>query len=582
MKLKIFIAFLSVATFGFAVYSAAKKDVFAPAEDFPRGALVYVQVDDLPQFIRLWNDSKFKEKYLAGENFSDLQNRHLGRKLASRWHEFNDAAGFSFDLETLAGLSENRAAFAVYDVGKMDFVLIAPVSDEIFAATKFIQNKDKFTEETLGDGTTIYRADIAADRGRQKQQLIFTHLKNRFVLTTDIKLLAQTVSNLNGNKLKNRLSDEPLFSTLADKSEPHLATVWANQTALNDDYYFKHYWLMSDAKDLQNLRAGIFDFEMQADKLIEHRRFLLNNAVVSKSLDAAHSAEMLTHLPENIPFYRLRNADSQAVDEVVKQTIFDRRQSSTVNSHYSNSTDYSGDFSDDYSSGDDDYLNENYDRNIDDTDENEAVETTETKTDFAEILRDAEPQIILDLTRPETKPAPLFVEFQRAAVFYLAAPENFNRDRFESEIARQYAAQTMIKGADENFQWQTKTDGDRTTRELVLPMLDWKVVYQIRGNQLVLTNDADFFGEIASAKNQNPNEPKNAPMSELTVINLDQRANAYDRVFDRLDREKVADVFFTGNVSSFLNSISDVKKIEVKKNYTGKFFEEEIIFNGEL
>ena len=48
-------------------------------------------------------------------------------------------------------------------------------------------------EETLENGTIVYRAKVEADRGRQKQELIFTNAKGRFVLATSEKLLAQTL-----------------------------------------------------------------------------------------------------------------------------------------------------------------------------------------------------------------------------------------------------------------------------------------------------------------------------------------------------------------------------------------------------
>jgi hypothetical protein len=54
------------------------NEQFSQAKDFPGGALIYVQVSDLPQVIKLWEESKLKENYLASQNFSELQKRHLG------------------------------------------------------------------------------------------------------------------------------------------------------------------------------------------------------------------------------------------------------------------------------------------------------------------------------------------------------------------------------------------------------------------------------------------------------------------------------------------------------------------------
>lgn len=579
MKFKIFIAIFLMGAIVFAVYSATKTEKFAPAEDFPRGVLIYVQVENLPEFIKLWNESKFKEDYLASYNFTDLQNRHLGRKLASRWQEFSDAAGFSLDLETLSGLSENRAALAVYDVGKLEFVFVAPVSEEIFAATKFMTNPDKFAEETLADGTTAYRVNVEADRGRQKQELLFAHSNGRFVLATSEKLLAQTLNNIAGGKLKNRLSDDVSFSALSEKTETHLATVWTNQAALNEDYYFKHYWLMSDVKDLKNIRAGMFDFEMQKGKLIERRKFLLNQVVNAPPIEKIRAAQLLAHLPENIPFYQMRTANAPNIRTAIEQTVFDRSQNDndySRNHYFYNSYDFSGgDEADDYSE-----MSGKYDESITDEDENDVVEIKKTETDFAKILQSAEPQAILNLSRTELLPAPLFVEFKRAAIFHLAAPDNFNRQLFESELAKKFAAQTTVSGAKAVFEWQTKTENNLTRRELALPMLGWKIVYAVRGNELFLANDFDFLREIADTENPAPNEKSTAPFGELTVINLTQREENYDEVFSRFPENGGTDSFWY-DVTTFLDAAKDVKKVEIRKNYSRNIFEEELVLHFE-
>ncbi len=268
MKLKFFISIVILCFIAFAVYSATKTDAFDPAEDFPRGALVYVQVADLPALVKLWNESGFREKYTESENFKAFKNNHLGLKLASRWAEFNQASGFPIDLDALSGLALKRASLALYDIGKLEFVFIAPVSDEVFTATKFVQNQNNFEQQPLDDGTIVYRATVEADRGRQKQELIFANVKGRFILATSEKLLVQTLNNIGGGAAKNRLADEPTFKLLAEEIEPQMATAWVNQTALGADYYFKRYWLMSEVDDLKNIRAGIFDFSIEEGKIV--------------------------------------------------------------------------------------------------------------------------------------------------------------------------------------------------------------------------------------------------------------------------------------------------------------------------
>lgn len=572
MKTRVLIIAFIIAIAVFIAFSQINKRAFQPAEDFPRGALIYVQIADLPALVKLWNESKFKEKYLASANFHDFTNNHLGRKLASRWQEFNDAAGFPIDLELLSSITGNQAAIALYDVGKLEFIFIAPISDEIFAATQFMNNSSKFTAETLTDGTVIRRAVIEADRGRQKQELLFTQAKGRFILATSEKLLVQTLANV-GGKSKNRLSDELLFKSSSEKIQPHAVTVWLNQTILNDDYYFKHYWLMSDVADLKNLRAGIFDFELAAEKIVERRRFLLEEPI--QSMPVRHSAanELLAFVPPNAPFYRLQSANPKIIDEVMEKTIFTRSKSTAKSRKRSTNYSSFGDY-DHFRRSDYDSLSEEFDRVINDDEDGETAVRREINIDFSKMLQSANPREILAFTNPKMLPAPLFAEFQRAVAFSLASPEFFNRDDFEEAIAQKFADQLLISAPDVKLKWETKTENNRSRRELKMLMLAWEAAYFTRGNLLFLSNNADFLRQIEL---QHPaTVGQGSSFNSLTVINLNQREENYHRIFNRLNEISPADNFFAGNVQSLLDSLTEIKGIEIKEDYSHNIFTEEI------
>lgn len=578
MKLKLFISLVILCFIAFAVYSATKTDAFEPAEDFPRGALVYIQVADLPALVKFWNESGFKGKYLNSENFKAFKNNHLGLKLASRLAEFNQASGFPIDADAIGGFADKRAGLALYDIGKLEFVFIAPVPDEIFTATKFMQNQNNFEQQSLDDGTTVYRATVEADRGRQKQELIFANARGRFILATSEKLLVQTLNNIRGGATKNRLADKPTFKSLAEKIEPQMATVWVNQTALGADYYFKRYWLMSEMEDLKNIRAGIFDFSIEEGNIVERRKFLLKEKVDSAPIDAARVNKMLSLVPENIPFYRLQKTSLKLTNAAIENTLFDHSQTDKElgkeSSVYASSFDsFQGNSSyRDYS-----YLGENFDEVIDETEDDERViENQEVKTDFSRFLQAANPQAVLTFTDPKVLPAPLFIEFNRAAIFNLSALASFNRKEFEAEMAKKFSEQTTVFASGIQVNWETKTENGFEWRRLELPISGFTANYAVRGDELILTNDAELLLKIIKNDNQPVFEHSTAALSELTVLNLEQTKNDYTEIFGELTKHDAADNFFTGNVASLLASISDIKKIEVKRSYSNEFFDETI------
>ncbi|MBO0724464.1 MAG: hypothetical protein J2P52_02600, partial [Blastocatellia bacterium] len=129
-----------------AVSAGRAAGGFELANDFPRGAVVYAQFQDLPAAVKQWDESALKDRYLKSVNYQKLWSRHLANKLFSRWEEFNDAAGFSLGLTAFSAVTDNRAAIAVYDIGRLDLVVIAPLDPAKFAATRFFQNKNSFEE----------------------------------------------------------------------------------------------------------------------------------------------------------------------------------------------------------------------------------------------------------------------------------------------------------------------------------------------------------------------------------------------------------------------------------------------------
>src|SRR5262245_17256293 len=192
-------ALICVVVMSNAVSANRAASGFELANDFPRGAVVYAQFQDLPAAVKQWDESALKERYLKSVNYQKLWSRHLANKLFSRWEEFNTTAGFSLGASAFSAVTDNRAAVAIYDIGRLDLVVIAPLSDAKFAATQFFQNKDNFEKLEAPGGAVYYLSDVEADSGRQKQQLGFAQLKGRFILATNEKLLLRAIANLGAN-----------------------------------------------------------------------------------------------------------------------------------------------------------------------------------------------------------------------------------------------------------------------------------------------------------------------------------------------------------------------------------------------
>lgn len=601
MKIRIAVILFIIGAIIFARSQTSGSD-FAQAEDFPRGAVIYAQFADLPQFVDLWENSELKKRYLASENFRQLKNRHLWLKIADRLNDFNDAAGFPLDFSAFGKMAETRAAIAVYDIGRLDIVFVAPVNDEIFEAIDFVQNKDRFEEITLEDGTKFYSQALETDGGRQKQKLVFTNYKGRFILASDEKLFLRTIAVISGKNEKNSLADEPDFHTLVRKQNAHAATVWVNQTELNNDYYFRRYWLMPNRAELKKFRAAIFDLEISEANWTERRAFLLaEKQNAGAKIDETQARRLVKMLPETTAFYNLRAIENKpdAQAEAISKTLFENSSPlySMENRASWNRRDYF--YADFGSSGDErSYVNYNrlddeFDEKIDEEEdffEEKAISQNDKNfsNSLREILASAHPKIVLSAANPKVLPAPLFMEFRRLAILKLENPNNLNAEKLENLLAENLQNEITIGDKSTKLNWETKNENGKTWRELDPPTLGWGIAYALDGNDLIFSNSADLMREILLREREtveNSDEKSDESFNELTVINLAQREPAFDNLMNKLVLEESAsqtvkqtDNFFADNIGSLLDAGKDVEKIEIRRGVSTDILREKLDF----
>lgn len=567
-----------------------EKDAFVLANDFPRGALVYAQFADLPKLVKRWDESKLKANYLASGNFQEFRHGHLALKLIDRWEDFNSALGSSLDANALSGAADNKSAIALYDIGRLNAVFIAPIASEKIASTIFHQNKNKFEETILSDGTTYYSLSFEADRGRMQQKFLFAAANGRFVLATNETLLLRTLANINGKTKKDCLANEPSFSDLTKIVQPHDATVWVAQSKLNQDLYFKNYWLMSNVDELKNIRAGMFDLEMKEDKWIERREFLTSKQKSQHAISQQEAERLKAILSEDVPFLKLKTIgeDSNEAALMIRKTLFDNLPNNFeyVSERWKSYERYNDD---DYVDRYDEQFNyyssleSEFDEKIDDGYEAGVAnliekndEVTESAIDVLQrTIHSSKPLHAVFVSKPQTTKEPFFVEFNRALVMKLQTPNAFSPTAFEQAITALVENQILVQGAKSNLQWATAQEKNSSWRELTLPMLGWKLCYKLKGSDLIVSNNPATIFEITSTEKETVNAKKDiSSFEDLTIIRFDQKSSAFDDVMKPLEGND-SNYFFVGNVGSLLDVISDANKIEIRKTQTAKGFREE-------
>ena len=604
------LAFIGVAFVVFGRTAHKPRGEYGLANDLPRGAFVYAQFANLPALLEQWDHSKLKERYLNSTNYRQLQHRHLMLKLISRWEEFNSALGFQLDITTVTGATETKAAVAIYDIGQLDLVFIAPLSEEKIALTQFFTNKDQFEEMEAPGGMVYYRQSVEADHGRQKQILAFATLSGRFILSSNENLLLRTIANIDRQNSKDTLAADPAFTSLSRKLKPHFLTVWVDQAKLNHDYYFKHYWLPENMDELKGIRAGMFDLEQQKGRWIERREFLSsgndhpNNAPIS----ATELKRLYSLMPQDAPLVRVRALAGNPTlpAALLSDTLFDGPQDETREPGESWS--WQSYTSDDFYVEDDEssydrysYLDYRYDSSIDDAYDARVTEPQgpggnpianqlehQFSINIQGALAPARPLAAVLATRPHTSDGPLFVEFRKAAIIHLQSVGNLRRDLLEKAIALGAQGRLTVAGKGSEPAWENRKEGEHAWRQLHLPMLGWEVCYAISDGELIVANSAELLqGVLDSSSRKRSLEIPVDGADDLTIVRLDQRKSAFDDIMKRLDNDaaqpqnnsqNISEAFFSGNIGSLLDVASDLNRIEITRRTSSSGMHEEIHF----
>jgi hypothetical protein len=603
---------LALALASLLVYAKSRREAgpYALADDCPHGALVYAQASDLPGLLQLWDNSRLKERYLASESYRQFAQGHVALKLAARAGEFGEAIGFAPDAGMLAEVADRGAAIAVYDIGRMELVFIAPVGEEKATAARLFQNAESFEQTELPDGTVYYSRDVEADRGRQKQKVLFAFTRGRFVLATDERLMLRALANVNGKSHADRLSDDPSFKTLSRALAPHFASVWVDQSRLNADYYFKHYWAMSDASTLKGIRAGLFDFEAREGSWLERREFLLEGLQRrAAALSRRDLQELGASVPAEAAYVRLSAFDdggagaSSIVANALLERTSDEGGEDEPSGRLHEGFDPAGEGGADYARyGDYTYLGGDYDEAIDepsDSEENASdarggVAPDDAAARLERTLANARPSVSAVAETAVAHEGPLFVEFRRLAILRLGEPGRLDASALEESIASLAAGRLTAAGTAAELRWSDAGEGARRRRELEMPMLGWKLCYALRGRDLFVSNDAAFLDSALAGGGEDVahRAGEREGFDDLTLIRLDHRAEAFDGVFSKLDERRSRDSreggagdtqdaraaseeFFSGNVSSLLDAASAVARVEIRRRSTpGRLHEE--------
>lgn len=295
-----------------AVLSAswgAYRAALAPPEPelsrfIPPGALLYLQAKDFSSLLTDWDKSQEKENWLGSKNYEVFSKSRLFLRLKDADTQFSGAAGVPANANLLRQVAGRQTAFALYDIGKLQFLYITRLSSGDATQSTLWQTRSKFETRTAGGVTFFFKQDT--DSGRE---VAFAVTGDYLLLATREDLMAGALELLAGGKNPS-MEDEAWWSRpVAAAGAPGDLRMVLNLEKIVPSPYFRSYWIQRNITDMKQYSASISDLTRSSEEYREERTLLRKDVAANKPADEkgpAAVSEILRLVPKSAGIYEAK------------------------------------------------------------------------------------------------------------------------------------------------------------------------------------------------------------------------------------------------------------------------------------
>ncbi|MEW6732619.1 MAG: hypothetical protein AB1489_14920 [Acidobacteriota bacterium] len=578
------------------VTPAGLAEMFPSAQVLPKGAIVYVQSRNLGTQLRAWYNSGAHKRYYQSASFQAFTNSRLALKFRERLDEFEQAVGAPLDETGFLNAVGGQSAIALYDIGALQFVFITELPASRAASASLLQLASQL--ESRKHGNTVYYIKVLkSELGEEDRTFAFALQGNRALMATSEDLMKRTLQNITDRKSSDRLVETIVATaTNAKGFVAHDITLWLDQVALNQNRYFKAYWIHDNVSQLATISQGLIDLEIGAESFRERRWFILTEAARDRQTNLAGDLSgVLRFAPIDAQVVKVHSVgkDRAQLYEAMQLLLFGRERAATLPSRV-----YNNAYTREYSSYEDSsarqyqrytWLDERFDLDIDSEDLTFAEAATKSSrpllaTALDGILAETEPLRYALITDPVVDTETSFVNFNRALVIELAKPGKFVPAKLEAVIAEQLKQRFVVTGGVVKFEWQGEAGGPRS---LAQTLIEHGGTYLLVDKFLIIANARDYLTKLVQQTSATATtEYTKTNLESYAVVRLQGTKTPFDKLMRRLDGstsvrttptqsvdeegEEAAEErkinFFSENISSLLGVVGNVSTVTFEQS----------------
>jgi hypothetical protein len=608
--LLIAVAMLALAHRSDGQQAPTLSDQLRLAAVMPRGAMLYLQASDLSALMKTWLASPVRSRFYDSASFAAFQKSRVYLKLQDRKKDIESAIGVGIDENRLAELAGRASAVSIYDIGKIEIVLVTEVPRARAVASALFKQAPQFQERSA-DGTSYYVRDVTTDGGRLNQQFCFAHVDGKLIVTTTEGLMIRAIANTRGASGESLISDVVALADTAKGFAAHEVTMWLDQARLNRNRYFDNYWMHHNADtELADIQSALIDLRFTREGMIEQRWFKTGGSgqvTGDRANETRLAPDQLNSLmrfaPADAHLVEARSSGVESLAPSIEKTLFGKLPDDSWSPpEISDRTRTSSD--EDSNARAQRYSRLDVRFDIDADDEQAPKRGSGAAGEGPEKRRSNEPPAgdfvksigavlasvagggYSELVRSRTEGGKPFVRFERALVIQLKPDAGINREALERAIIDELKARFVVAGIEPRLSWQD----DAEVRFVAQSLLEQGAAYAVSSNCLVLASSKEFIGDILQAA-KSPSSPASAadgPIQSFTLLRISAAKPVFDTLMAKLDGQEAnisnarpkpdADEereikFFSENVSSLVGSSSIREARLVRKVEAGMLTE---------
>jgi hypothetical protein len=274
----------------------------------PAGALLYVEAKDFGALLKDWNASPEKQGWLKSGDYQVFSRSKLFLRLKHDQAEFAKAAGFPPDMAMLDQVGGSESGFAVYDIGKLEFLYITRMPQAHVAESVLWQKRGDYQPRKVDTSDYYVRVEPESQR-----TVAFAVSGDYLLLATREDLLAQSLSLLTSSQGKAVAGEGWYTKSIAAAAQPGDLRMVLNLDAIVATPQFSSYWIQENVPDIkQRYSSEVTDLFRTSAEYREERVLLLkgDNQQKATAKDVADPesesavGQLLRLVPANQSFYQ--------------------------------------------------------------------------------------------------------------------------------------------------------------------------------------------------------------------------------------------------------------------------------------